>query len=624
MKTLLLAESHAPTLEHLRALLSQAGYAVRAVSEPWQVVEHCAVEPPDLVVVAADLPRLEGMHVCQVVRQYGRGARTPVLVVDKGQLGRTLERSEVLKLQANGYVPNPLHPGELLGKVEALAEAAARQQPPPLKGVQAMMERPPVASGSLEGFPLLALVHSLYRQGQQGVLVVATRSQVRHVYFSRGVAARYESNLPAESFTEYLHQRQVLTATQAQQLSEALGSGLRIGAALAEAGVEASGDVLLQLLRDYTRERVAWLLGRRKGRYAFYAGEDFHTSVALAEIPALAPLLDAARSHIPLKVLAAPLHPFLSEFPVRTPQFGQDLTALALGTDDLKIAMQVNGRLALRDLLAHGRGDLRRGYTLLAVLNLAGGVEFSPVPLTGGVAEPDVIAPRRKKPLPADVATVMRESALRIITASYFVCLGLDITADTETVEKAYLELAARYHPDSYPEYDIAELQDLLDSVQERLLAAYRVLSVEEKRQAYLQYLVSRMELPRTAPVEVEAERLIRQGQKAVERGEWAAAINDFKEALKRQPHEPEYYVYLAWARYRGSPGPLIDRARAAQRVLGQALTLDPERERALVVSAIIDIDLGDTPTARKKLLKVLERNPNSRLAQAALRKVGE
>jgi hypothetical protein len=42
-----------------------------------------------------------------------------------------------------------------------------------------------------------------------------------------------------------------------------------------------------------------------------------------------------------------------------------DLPALGLDTDDLKIAMQINGRLLLRDLLAHGRGDLRRGYSLL-------------------------------------------------------------------------------------------------------------------------------------------------------------------------------------------------------------------------------------------------------------------
>ena len=51
MKTLLLAESHPATLEHLSAALAQAGYTVRTVTDPGKAVEHFVVDRPDAVLM---------------------------------------------------------------------------------------------------------------------------------------------------------------------------------------------------------------------------------------------------------------------------------------------------------------------------------------------------------------------------------------------------------------------------------------------------------------------------------------------------------------------------------------------------------------------------------------------
>ena len=88
-------------------------------------------------------------------------------------------------------------------------------------------------------------------------------------------------------------------------------------------------------------------------------------------------------------------------------------------------------------------------------------------------------------------------------------------------------------------------------------------------------------------------------------------------------PREPEYYSHLAWATYLDGGGPKEVRARDAQRVLRKALSLNPYLERAQVISAIIEEEQGEHASARKRLLKVLEMNPASKLARAALRKVG-
>ncbi|OJH36081.1 DUF4388 domain-containing protein [Cystobacter ferrugineus] len=626
MKKLLLVENHPPTREHLTGVLSQAGYSVRAVGEPGSAMEHFVADNPALVVMSVDVPRLDGAHVGHLIRNYSLGARVPIVAIDKGHLGRARGVASLVDLKVNAYVADPLKPGELVGKLQALA-AAMEQNATPLKGVLGMLVRPAVLSGDLKGFPLPAMLVSLYRLRRDGVLVVAHRDLTRRIFFAQGSAVNYDSSARQDALPSYLLQRQVLNEAQAERVVQALGSGLRIGAALNEAGVEAAGEELLQLLREYTMDRVAQVIGMREGRYAFYPGDDFQSEVATVETPALAPILDGARRAMPLKTLAAPLRAHQSEFPVRTPDFGRDLGALGLNTEDLKIAMQMNGRIPLRDLLAHGRGDLRRGYSLLWFLRLVGGVDFSATPVAQGPGEvvvvPDVIAPRKRKPLPADVAANLREGAVRIITGSYFRCLGLEIAADSEAVERSYHELAMRFHPDSYAEYDTSEMKDLLDSVQEKLSAAYRVLSVADKRKAYLQYLVSRMDVGRSTTVNVDAELMLRRGEAALKRKQYRSALIHFEEAVGLNPQEPEYYSYLAWATFLAGTGPKEDRARAAQKVLRKALALNPYLERALIISAIIDSEMNDESGARKKLLKVLELNPNSQLAKAALRKVG-
>lgn len=627
MKTLLLAESHPPTLEHLTGLLAQAGYTVRAVSDPASAMEHFVADNPDVVVLGVDLPQMEGGHVGQLIRNHRQGGRVPIVAIDKGHLGKARGVQAVLGLKVNAYIQDPLKPGELVSKVNELVEAAAAVAAP-TKGIEAMLDRPAMTAGDLKGYPLPELVHVLYRQRKEGVLVVAYRDLTRRVFFARGGAVNYDSSARQDALPSFLLERGIVTEAQAEIVVQALGSGLRIGAALADAGVEAAGEELLGILRDYTRDRLAQAVAMREGRFAFYAGDEFQQEVATVEIPALAPVLEGARRAIPLKVLAAPLRRHLGEYPVRSPEFGKDLPALGLDTDDLKIAMQINGRLLLRDLLAHGRGDLQRGYSLLWFLRLTGGVTFSATPVaaegTAFAAVPEVIAPRKRKAIPPELGDALREGAVKIITSSYFHSLGLDIAADMEAVERAYHETAMRFHPDNFAEYDLSDLKDLLDSVQEKLSASYRVLSVEEKRKAYLQYLLGKLDVGgRVNAINVDAEILIRRGESYLRKKDYRMALQLFEEAVALNPREPEYYSYLAWATYHSALGTVKDRAKEAQKVLKRALSLSPSLERAQIISAIIDNELEDATAARKKLLKVLELNPNSKLAKAALRKVG-
>src|SRR5439155_17536081 len=132
------------------------------------------------------------------------------------------------------------------------------------------------------------------------------------------------------------------------------------------------------------------------------------------DVPALAPILGAARRYFPVKIFAQALRGNLTEFPYRTPQFGKDLGELALDNTDLKLAMQMNGRIRLDELIAHGRGELGSAYGLLWFLNLTGDLAFSKTPVAGAgneqyTAAADTIVPRKRKPLPPETVADLRD-----------------------------------------------------------------------------------------------------------------------------------------------------------------------------------------------------------------------
>ncbi len=629
LKTLLLAEHHAPTRQHVSTALAQAGFSVRAVGEPGPALELFVSYRPDALIVAVDFPKLDGAHLGKLIRGSDRGQRVPIIAIDKAHLGKAKGVGAILDIKADAYLPDPTRASDLVDRLRQLGAAAQVMAATPTTGTDLTLSRSPVSAGELKGYALPPLLHSFYRVERHGILVVAFRDLTRRVFLVGGRPVHYDSTARQDSLPQFLVESSELSPTQAETLVRLLASGKPVGTALYQAGLSGQGEDVLQRLRDYLKERIAQVVGMREGRYAFYAGEEFVKEIPSVEIPALAPILEGARRTFPLRVFGQALKGRSAEFPARTADFGKDLPALGLDTLDLKIAMQLNGRIPLGDLIAHGRGDLRRSCSLLWFLNLAQDVAFAKVPVISPEQSPrasgseEKIAPRKRKPLPVETLNNLRDQAVKIITGSYFRVLGLDITADTDDVERAYHRAAIEFHPDTYAAFDTSSIQDLLESVQDKLSASYRVLSVDEKRKAYVQFLLSRLEI-RSATVNAAAEIALKRGESALRRKDLRGALRAFEEAVGLNPREPEYYSYLAWATYQAGSGDKLERARAAQKLLRKATGLNAYLERPLVISAIIDLETGGRDSARKKLNKVLEMNPSSTLAKATLRRLAK
>ncbi|HEY3448068.1 MAG TPA: response regulator [Myxococcales bacterium] len=614
---ILVVEHHAPTRDLLGEILGQAGYQVLAMAEAARALEAFSCERADALVVAVDLPRLQGSTLGKLLRAQEGGARLPIVAVDRGHLGKAQGVGAILELQANAYVSGANQPKELLAKLAQLLAGAARA-PRPLGGIAATLARPPVSSGEMKARTLPSLVVSWHRLARDGVLVIAHHELTRRVFLSGGAPVACDSTSPQDAAARQLAAAGLLTNEQHEKVLDLQRDPqISLRSALVAIGAAVEGEKVTALLQRGAGAQVAQAYGMLEGRFGFYAGTEFAHEVPELPIPALSPLLEGARRSWPARAFVSALAPHLGRFVRRSASFGTDLPALQLSTADLKFALALDGSQTLRQLLSNP-GELGHALPLLWFLSLAGAVEHLDEP-AGTPGSSPATPGRRKKSLPAETAVQLQSEAVRVMTTSYFGALGLDVTADLEDVEKAWREASSRLHADRFSEYELGPIADLLASVQDKLGAAHRVLSDEKRRKEYVAYLLSRADAPRLAAPHVEAEIALKRGERRMKEGDWSGARQAFEKAVELNPREPEYYGWLAWATFQEGQGPRPERAKVALRHVRKALSLNPTLHRLQVIAAILSAEAGDAAKARGQLLKLLQSTPDSELAKKAL-----
>lgn len=592
-----------------------------AATDPEAAFEHFAHDRPDLVIVSLDLPACAtGGHLAQRIQEAEHGHRTPVVVYDRAHLGKARGMSAVLGLGAHAYLADPTRHPELRERLGRLLEARAGRRAD-------RTEAAPIATGEVTAGRLPELLVESWRARRTGVLALEDGVVSRAIHFLDGAPSGYRSSLRAESLPRWLLERGDLDEDRYRALLEVMAAdGLSPSGALVATGALDAGAPVYDVLRDHAREMILRATRLERGRFRFVPGREAALEIPALEIAPLPILHESARRYLPMRELHAALAGRLDRYPWRTEAFGRLLDALGLGTADLAFAMKITGQVTARELVTEARSRMKEAMRLLWYLDRVGAVAFSETAHASDEAQvyhAAAGAGRKKKPMPEALVAELTDEGVRILTASYFGVLGVDIAAGVEEVERAYHDLATRFHPETYDAYDLAPVEDLLQSVLDRITAAYRVLSVEEKRKGYLSYLLSRQETAaRRAPPEVDAEIALRRGLNLVADEDWTGAAEAFADAVATNPREPEYYCHLAFARFKAARGPSAQRAKEPRKLLKKALALAPELERAHVLLGIVEQEVGERRTARRHFLKALELNPKSTTAKAALQRL--
>ncbi len=629
MATILLADDHAPTRKLLAERLSADGFSVLSAVDANDAYERLATSSPDIVLSSIALPPAEGKHLLKRIHEAKIGI--PLVVYDTGHRPPLHGIRAVLELGANGYLEDPTRHEALHEKLTTLLTARAESGTAPKRTAdrkplpQEECGTGPAEEDALDEGAVARLLLSAWRSQLTATLELEHEGEKHSIHLTGGLPSGVSSSDPKLCLPRWMLARGMMEEnTTAEVLDVSARDSLSLSAALVEAGVVEPGDKLVELLREHMHDLLTSWIGIQSGKHRILQSVS-HTGPSLAINP-LPLVRKAAESHHPAGIWLSCIGNRIDQYPHRTDAFGEHLDDLALSPAEITLALKISGQVTAREMLVGCGGDLKQALLMLWFLDQTGAVRFSRTPIE--CSEADVyrarVAPtRKKKPLPAEQADQLREEALQIITASYYGVLGVDITADIEEIERAYHHLANRFHPESWDAYDLTELEDLFQTVLHRASAAYRVLSSEERRKAYLAFLLSRQQTSlRRGKIMAEAEVALRKGIELIKEGDAAGASEAFQEAHDINPKEPAYLAHLALATFNAGHGPPDARAKRPRKLLKKALSMEPGHEQANLVAALIEESCGRRDVARTHALTVLRQNPRSETGKALLQRI--
>lgn len=114
------------TLRVIERSLRNTGYGVLTAEGGNQALERLETTTPDLILLDAVMPGMDGYEVCARLRQHEELANIPVIFVTS--LEQQEDKVRALALGAADYLPKPIQKDLLLGKVASHLETCARWQ----------------------------------------------------------------------------------------------------------------------------------------------------------------------------------------------------------------------------------------------------------------------------------------------------------------------------------------------------------------------------------------------------------------------------------------------------------------------------------------------------------------
>ncbi len=116
---ILVADSDLPILRFLRANLKASGYQVILAVDGEEALGKIERELPDLVILDAMLPKVDGVGVCHRIRGW---SQVPIIMLSTND--DEIVKVNCLNLGADDYITKPFGMGELLARVRVVLRRA--------------------------------------------------------------------------------------------------------------------------------------------------------------------------------------------------------------------------------------------------------------------------------------------------------------------------------------------------------------------------------------------------------------------------------------------------------------------------------------------------------------------
>ncbi|MEO1266900.1 MAG: response regulator [Myxococcota bacterium] len=114
--SVLLIEVDPEYVESLKAIFTQHKLTVHTAGEGHAALRLAEQVSPDLIVLAVELPTINGYIVCKSFKKNERFANVPLFLISSGATARDFKLHQRLRIRANAYFLKPFTPAELWDK----------------------------------------------------------------------------------------------------------------------------------------------------------------------------------------------------------------------------------------------------------------------------------------------------------------------------------------------------------------------------------------------------------------------------------------------------------------------------------------------------------------------------
>lgn len=120
MAKILVADDSAMMLQVAKMTLEKAGYTVVAAADGAEAVAKSLSDKPDLVMLDAEMPEMDGWEAAESIAKNPATAGIPVLICTGHDLSEELD--QLKKVGARGFITKPYQAAQLLDKVKSILQ----------------------------------------------------------------------------------------------------------------------------------------------------------------------------------------------------------------------------------------------------------------------------------------------------------------------------------------------------------------------------------------------------------------------------------------------------------------------------------------------------------------------
>ena len=614
--TVLIADTDVDSREQIRRMLRKYDARVIHAEDAETGFKLFLESSPSLVFIDVFLPRRGGIEFFKRIRSVTIGKTVSVIMLC-GVKGLSDLRNEALSdLDARAFLMKPLRDEDLEKQFERVfsqfkeAERISRPTSMFSKDV-------PAPRGDLDSTASISIFKYLAESRFVGTLHAAADKVQKAVYISDGKILFASSNRVAETLGRTMLEKGLIdNDTYQNTLTELRSSGRKFGEILIERG-EITPEEMEKAFRSNIIGKVSAILAWSSGKYVLTPTVDAPPNALADPVSSEQLIWDAVMNELSAGDLMAILGDHLEQYVVVTGDLVGLTEEVEMDEEDRLYAQgadSLSGKTLQQALNRTGTEHNIRVLLALFALDRLSLCETSECVLVHGQNGEEAMERLRTA---RKTLSIMRGQ-------NYFAVLGVPLETSDQEVKAVFQEKARKYHPDTLPEGEPAELKQVYSDIFVLLRDAYSALAAAEVRVPYLKSLNSSGEHQMNVGSRLlEAETRFQQGMSFSRKRKWAEALPHLLEACRLTPDEAEYTVECGIVIMNLRDGDRAKNYEEALKLFLKAAELDARSPEPYYRMGTLYKLQGDLGKAHEYFHRALSRKPSHEKSRLELRLLG-